>query len=92
MSKTKTISKYGATTHSIMTFNITTLSRTIRKCDTQDNDAQCLFCLSFMLSFTRKSIMLSVDILNVSMLYVLAPKIYVIIVLPINIDSDHCVN
>ncbi len=48
--------------------------KTIRKCDTQHNDAYCLSLTSFMLSITNKSIMMSVIMLNVIMFNVMAPS------------------
>ncbi len=53
------------TTFSIMTLVITIFSVTIRKCDTEHNDMQCLIQVSFMLSVAIKSVMLSVVVLNV---------------------------
>jgi hypothetical protein len=70
---------FGAMTLSITTFSITTiLSTTKNKKHTQDNNIQCLcqdlLCwLSFMLTVTIKSIMLSVIMLNVVIMNVVAP-------------------
>jgi hypothetical protein len=71
-------------TLSIMMLSIMTLSITTIKCNIQHDDAQhyviqclrkvSLWCLSFMLNVTNKSVMLSVIMLNFILLNVVAPS------------------
>ncbi len=68
----------GATTLSITTFNLTTLSITINRCDTQRNN------IFVMLSVTNKPFRLNVFVLSVVILNVEAP----VKVLRMDLESD----